>query len=565
MGKRSKRSKSKRKRQRSSSSSSSAISVSTERTPSTPPPKRNKVSRKADTQTVSTNNAPTLNNMIPEFNPLNDDVCAWLNIIMNYARTFSWKDEMIRFQALNKLKGPAKVWYDSLLRTDCTWPSWKWEDWNRKLTSSFQRRRNMFDLLKEIVENKPNDNQSLYEFFFEQKCKIDRLSLGFSEQDIISIIVGNIGDCGIGAAIEATNFGTSDNLASYLHGRVYKPSKNAKNVGAISRDVPPKSETQSSTSQNVSSSGSSVSPNVSDRSTTVRNNNTQQRKQIKCYNCGGNHTKANCDVVVNKLTNKKQCGYCNKQGHSESECYHKKNAVKIEKQETKFVSTPNPRNKFIKNIRINDFEHEAFVDSGSSCSLISSCLVKKLDLKKIKLPLPVTLHGYKMQNTDTVTHKITVDLKIDAVCLTGIDFYIMDDLADYDILIGRNVTERDDLMYSRVGNSLKFDYASSFKEFCNTVTDLELDADSHQNELIALFRKYDGCIAPNIKDLGKVNGHEMTINVTSPQPVQCRPFRASIPDRKIIREMVNELLENNIIRESKSPYASPALLVNKKN
>lgn len=221
-----------RKRARSTSSSSTSSSA---RTPSPPPRQRKRVSRKADTPTVSSTNNFTLNNIIPEFDPLKDDINAWLSIIQSYSQTFAWSDEMIRYQALNKLKGSAKVWYDSLLRTENQWPSWIWRDWKDKLASSFQIRRNMFELLKEIIDKKPSENQSLYEFYFDQKCKIDRLSLGFSEQDIISIIIGNIGDSSLGASVEASNFVTCDSLASFLHGRIYK-SKISKQTSMNIRD-----------------------------------------------------------------------------------------------------------------------------------------------------------------------------------------------------------------------------------------------------------------------------------------------------------------------------------------
>ena len=560
MGKHRKRSKrQKRKRVRSSSSSSSTSSA---RTPSPPPKRKEKASRKVGTEIVSNSNQFTLNNIIPEFDPLKDDINAWLSIIQSYAKTFVWSDEMTRYQALNKLKGSAKVWYDSLLRTDSEWPLWKWKNWKRKLMGSFQIRRNMFELLKDIIDKKPNENQSLYEFYFEQKCKIDRLSLDFSEQDIISIIVGNIGDCGIGASIEASNFITCDSLASFLHGRVYKP-KTAKQISSGLRDnsqPKPTSHTQPANSQSIGLSGTSSTPSASQ---TVPPSILQDlgqplnRRPIKCYSCGGNHKRNQCD------SNK--CGYCGKRGHLESVCLYKKNALKPEKQETKFITTPDPRNKFLKQVYINDFEHVAFIDTGSSCSIISETLVNKHGLDSTLLPSPVLLQGFSRQNSKSVTHKITVNLKIDSVNLTGVDFYVLDDLADCDILIGRNVTESTNLMYSRVGDVLRFDYAKPFTEFCNNLKDIKINADTYHNELIALFTNYRDCIATSIKELGKVKNYEMEINVTTPQPIQCRPFRTSHADRKVIREIVNELLENNIIRESKSPYASPALLVNKKN
>lgn len=161
MGKR----KHKRKRARSSSSDSS----SSVRTPS-PPPKRKKVSRKRNVETVSTS-AMTLHNMIPEFDPLTDNVVSWLNIIESYSSTFSWPDSVVRYQALNKLKGSAKIWYDSLLRNDHTWTNWMWRDWKQKILSTFQVKRNMFELLRAIIDKKPSDNESLYAFFLSKNLK----------------------------------------------------------------------------------------------------------------------------------------------------------------------------------------------------------------------------------------------------------------------------------------------------------------------------------------------------------------------------------------------------------
>jgi hypothetical protein len=564
-----KRKRSKRSRARARSTSTSSSSSSRTRTPSPPPrhkKKKAKVSRKADTSTVSTGNASTvLNNIIPDFDPLRDDIGAWLNIIQSYAKTFAWSDDVVRYQALNKLKGSAKTWYDSLLRTENQWPSWRWADWRRRLASSFQIRRDMFQLLREVVDRKPTDNQSLYEFYFEQKSKIDRLSLNFTEMDIISIIIGNIGDSGIGASIEASNFTTCDSLASFLHGRVYK-SRHSKQLSLNIRDGQSKpighvTTTQPSTFAKTAITAGSSRQIVSSNNSQVINQ--PQRKPLECYVCGGNHKKINCEKL------NRNCEFCGKRGHEESMCFHKKNSMKPEKQdkqhETKFVSTLDPRNKFIKRVCVNDFFCDAFIDTGSSCSLISQSIADKHSLKRIPLPSPVLLQGFTKESSKYVNHKVTLDFKLDSVCLKNVDFYVINDLADCEMLIGRNVTERSDLIYSRVGDRLQFDYAKTYNEFCNNIAEFELDADSHQSELTALFRTYRDCVASNTKELGKVVNHEMTIEVTNPQPIQCRPFRSSHTDRKIIREMVNELLENNIICESNSPYASPALLVGKKN
>lgn len=52
--------------------------------------------------------------MIPEFDPLIDDIQMWINVVEANARAFGWSDRVIKYQALQKLRNTAKTWYDSL-------------------------------------------------------------------------------------------------------------------------------------------------------------------------------------------------------------------------------------------------------------------------------------------------------------------------------------------------------------------------------------------------------------------------------------------------------------------
>nr|CAI5850695.1 unnamed protein product [Callosobruchus analis] len=58
---------------------------------------------------------------------------------------------------------------------------------------------------------------------------------------------------------------------------------------------------------------------------------------------------------------------------------------------------------------------------------------------------------------------------------------------------------------------------------------------------------------------------EMDIKLTTDIPVVCKPYRMAESEKCKLRAIIAELLEAGIIRESHSSYASPALLVSKKN
>ncbi|KAK9703421.1 Reverse transcriptase (RNA-dependent DNA polymerase) [Popillia japonica] len=57
----------------------------------------------------------------------------------------------------------------------------------------------------------------------------------------------------------------------------------------------------------------------------------------------------------------------------------------------------------------------------------------------------------------------------------------------------------------------------------------------------------------------------MTIQLTSREPIMCRPYRLPYAQRKIVTETINILLDAGIVRESRSNYASPVVLVRKRD
>lgn len=66
-------------------------------------------------------------------------------------------------------------------------------------------------------------------------------------------------------------------------------------------------------------------------------------------------------------------------------------------------------------------------------------------------------------------------------------------------------------------------------------------------------------------EIGTAKSMEMTIQIGEDKPFTYRPYRMSINEKEKVRTIIDDLLKADIIRESQSPYASPILLVKKKN
>lgn len=83
--------------------------------------------------------------------------------------------------------------------------------------------------------------------------------------------------------------------------------------------------------------------------------------------------------------------------------------------------------------------------------------------------------------------------------------------------------------------------------------------------LEALVGKFTNCFSTQAGDLGITHLGEMTIQLTSNKPICYRPYRLAIAERPTVRNKVEQLLASGVIQESNSDYASPIILVPKKN
>lgn len=90
-------------------------------------------------------------------------------------------------------------------------------------------------------------------------------------------------------------------------------------------------------------------------------------------------------------------------------------------------------------------------------------------------------------------------------------------------------------------------------------------SDGDRVRLFTILSRYSSCFASNTLELGLTSLAEMEIKLNTDRPVYHRPYRLSLPELSTVREKVKDLLEAGIIRESNSDFASPVVLVKKKN
>ena len=96
------------------------------------------------------------------------------------------------------------------------------------------------------------------------------------------------------------------------------------------------------------------------------------------------------------------------------------------------------------------------------------------------------------------------------------------------------------------------------------IRDLHLSANETE-EVIALVREYADVFASSDVDLGRTGVVQHTINTGDAAPIKQRPHRIPYCERPKLEGEVHRLLDAEVIQPSSSPWASPIVLVRKKD
>lgn len=107
--------------------------------------------------------------------------------------------------------------------------------------------------------------------------------------------------------------------------------------------------------------------------------------------------------------------------------------------------------------------------------------------------------------------------------------------------------------------------ASELKSFNNKDISADGITPAQKDALVSLVNNYRDYFAQSLNEVGCAKSTEININLAKHEPVTYRPYRMPVSEREKVKIMIEELLENNTIRESNSDYSAPILLVKKKS
>jgi hypothetical protein len=85
------------------------------------------------------------------------------------------------------------------------------------------------------------------------------------------------------------------------------------------------------------------------------------------------------------------------------------------------------------------------------------------------------------------------------------------------------------------------------------------------SKIDALIQKYEENFSKDNNDLGYYNKTEFNIDTKNEKPIKTKPYRVAYAQQPEVDGMIDEMLVNNIIKKSNSPWASPLVIVKKKD
>nr|XP_012145946.1 PREDICTED: uncharacterized protein LOC105663172 [Megachile rotundata] len=488
--------------------------------------------------------------LVPQFDPADDkaDIEIWVRDVDRIARRGSWRDDDIMCYIARQLRGHARQFFDEEQRRDPTWEMLK-----TALVARFRKPLPFNRLFRDAANYTAQPGQKLGDYCFNKLTKLRALKVDIPDEFLRDAVIGSIGDETIERTIRSNKYASADELYVAMREMGVMPKSEGVSAAKASR-VAERTP--------ISVAGPS-GVRAADRKKQPGDQSKHMTKFV-CFNCGEEgHVARTCSKP------RRKCMRCQKDGHQERFCYRTKVAVNV------VQVSPND-NKWVMHARVNGRRVQCLLDTGSARTLISKAVAIRLGIKMVEGPL-IQLRGYgSLGSCNRLRAEVTIQVMEAIADVTAI--IVETEAMIYQVIVGQDFIGQDHVILIKIRDRIIVKELSSVgvepqslidAYATEAVFDLSaLDCDEMSEEerigCIRVIEEYRDRVTTSMRSLGKTSLVKMDIKCTTDVPVVYRPYRMAEVERVAAREIVEELLENGIIQESISPYASPITLVKKK-
>ncbi|XP_026828423.1 uncharacterized protein LOC113562643 [Ooceraea biroi] len=472
------------------------------------------------------------------------NVRRWIEDFEETSKVCLWSEAQKIIYAKKLLRGSAKLFvsYEKCAKS--------WKQMKRALIGEFSKTVNSRSIHKELAQTKKQNSESYMEYVYRM------------------MEIASHADVELEATIQYVIDGIHDDPVNktILYGAV--------SVKELRKKLSQYEAMKSSQKVNQSKTGKTWEKREKDSKEKESKGKEASRVQsnLRCFNCGQrNHVSADCP----QKEKGSKCFQCKEFGHIAAQCPKRNTeSTSVGQQVNKCGVAVKSDQKIYKAVKISSQHMAALLDTGSDLHLIRAERYIKLGA------LPLT--GAKIvclglgENRMSTLGNFKIIVTIDNDDFTLILHVVPDMMMNHDMLLGSDLLKdaniqliENNAIISRREDKLVVPCETDDvpEVFCINAHEIFDDGvqrqlDTDEIEMRPAIEKLIETYKPHaVKEVGI----KLQIVVKDDIPVYQPPRRLASVEREQVNRQIEEWLRNGIIRPSVSEYASPVVLVKKKD
>lgn len=488
---------------------------------------------------------------VSNFDPSINNIEAWCEEVDRAKEVNGWNDHECLSRVASCLRGDANVWLGEWVSNDRTWSNFKHE-----FKPLCPGKLDYANILFEAM-NTTSDRYSSYAEYARRTLLRLKIVQGLSDDLRTLIVIRGIDNSQVRAAAANANL-APDTIVSFLS--IYTKPLGGK------RDRLAENKRQSQ----VAKSGGAPGP--------------------KCFNCNrfGHVSRVcrrpKCNVSSSsrpplmptnatfnaQASSSNTCTFCKKPGHTEDKCFIKAKSEQRNQRNVNlcFYRSDISQSNDITSAIIDGIPVDVLIDSGAlDVSLISSDILKYFTCQS--KPRHCVLKGLSNQEV-IATSYVTLTVEFSDISVEVDLVVVPASFMNAPIIIGTDVLNRDGITYIRTKDKQYLTRTDKVNKKVNVVgvgDQFKLNTPLKGKELeglMSVVNEFSQFLISGTA-ITTVRTGEMEIRLTNSTPVVYKPYRLSYSEKLKVREITQDLLEKGIIRHSNSEYASPIILVRKRD
>lgn len=480
-------------------------------------------------------NVTSIAELLNTFDGTPRDYEAWEGQIKLLKEAYRLEDDMAKILVGMRLKGRASEWFHS--KSEHIQLSF--DELLRELSRMFRFKQSKITLRKTFEERKWKQSESIHEYVHDKIILGNKISI--PDDEILEYVIEGIPDVHLRDEARLHSFNDIDALL-----RAFEKISLSERLGNSSSKQGKRNFEQKGAENHQ-------------RSTGTHRGKDQQKPAKRCFNCGEqSHLGAECPSKSEGV----KCFKCYERGHVAAKCPKKSEVAKSETVKSGCAKLQSANRICNKEVKLGGIEICALLDTGSDISLLSKAKYDELDLPPFN-ENSIVFCGVGAKDNKTVGFVETI-LEVDNNTYPIRVHLIPDNLALHDLLLGTDFIKQVELNIK--GGSVRISpIAEEIPEVLNiqVVDDTQLDFSAlanseHKEKITKLVSDY-------IPEQRYESDLKMSIIVKDDEPVYQRARRLSMSERELVNRQIDEWIRDGIVQPSISEYASPIVLVKKKD